>query len=481
MATTTLTSLDPSGGDDTAAIQAELSAASVRTSAGGIVRLSEGDFSVTGLTVPTRVTLQGEGRKTRLVLAASSNTHVIRSETSAVEHVIVRDLSIDGNRSNQGAGDFDGIHMHITDATGDFSATSYTGVDPHHSYENLFIYNCKRHGIYYSGRGATNFSVIEIQRTSGHAFFLEASDCHLYGINVGGVSRTGFWDAGGGNSYVGCKAFFTGQDPGNTDGDGYYTGWGVNRNTYVGCEAQDTWRNGWLIRGEGHVLAGCQVDAIGSLYPNHGLGSSLSANRAAIRFENAQENMVMGFTMMDRFKVTGTSGAPYGDYFVIFDHSCNNNEVYGHVWDGHIKSSAVYYASTTVARSNRAVINGTVKDGGYLAPPERHGQLSSLTGSVLTPDFGMRNHGTLVVDTAGKIEAPVSGQKGYYTLTAYNSAAMSAPQTMLSAYTYKVGSYDKDSGGLNIIQLIATEKPSDNSRMLVAISTPLTSANLHEF
>jgi hypothetical protein len=101
---------DTSGATDTAAIQAIENAAD---SAGGILLFSPGTYYVTGLTKQAYTIWQGSGRlSTTIMLASGADTDVVQgaaftsltlsgSTTGGIGGWGIRDLTIDGNKSNQ--------------------------------------------------------------------------------------------------------------------------------------------------------------------------------------------------------------------------------------------------------------------------------------------------------------------------------------------------------------------------------------------
>ena len=474
--------LEPSGGDDTTAIQNAIDAATAQTY-GGVVRLSEGLFSVTGLTMKTRVTLEGQGSSTVLTLANGSNTHVIQNNLNSDEHITIRDLFIDANKDNN-TGDIDAIHIVLSNSTTDFlNASAYGNVDPRHLYENIRIRRPVRRGIHYYGRGVTQFKSVNVREASEDGFRIESADNELIACIAGGIGGTGYWD-GGGNAYIGCNAYFCGQAAGLvgdvTKGNGYYQDWGKHRSRFVACQAQDVWRHGWLIRGEASVFAGCTADAIGSLYPKHGHGSSSTVDTYGIYFESATDNLVTGFSLMDRFAPGGGggTGGPYAEAVIGFDTNSDRNEIWASAFEGHVTGDLAFFAGTQ--KNNRVTINGEVV-GGFGAAPERIGSLNALTLDDFIPDLTKRNHGTIQIDVAGTISPPTGMQMGFYTLTAFNSSAVANPAALLANFDYVAGKFDKAINGLNHVQIIVSENPSDNSRVTTAICTALTLIDVHTF
>lgn len=74
-------------------------------SGGGIVTLKKGTYTIAGNInmLKSNVTLRGEGKSTKIVLANSSNVDMIQvgNGTTIVNDCVVEEMTVDGNRSNQ--------------------------------------------------------------------------------------------------------------------------------------------------------------------------------------------------------------------------------------------------------------------------------------------------------------------------------------------------------------------------------------------
>ena len=116
------------GGDSTAAINAGM--ADIRNAGGGTLLLNGVGFLTTGITMENRCTIVGYGKRATLLhLAASSNRAVITNNQTLNDSAMfcsVRDMWVDGNRSNQqditttlnAAYTAGGTSLSITDITG---------------------------------------------------------------------------------------------------------------------------------------------------------------------------------------------------------------------------------------------------------------------------------------------------------------------------------------------------------------------------
>jgi hypothetical protein len=113
IATFSPTGLDPAGvTDNTAQIQASL--AQCDAAGGGEVVLPQGTFLAAGLSLPDRCYLAGQGpaaETTRLKLIGGANTYLVASSTYvqnlAASNLMggLRDLTLDGNKTNNTSGD----------------------------------------------------------------------------------------------------------------------------------------------------------------------------------------------------------------------------------------------------------------------------------------------------------------------------------------------------------------------------------------
>jgi parallel beta-helix repeat protein len=100
------------GTGDQATINSALTAA-----AGGKVYLAEGTYTLgtTAISVPNNTTLAGVGVGTVLTFASGTGTGtynaITNSDTTTGTHVTIRDLLIEGNKTGQTAGTFNGIYF----------------------------------------------------------------------------------------------------------------------------------------------------------------------------------------------------------------------------------------------------------------------------------------------------------------------------------------------------------------------------------
>jgi hypothetical protein len=136
--------------------------------AGGTVMLAEGTYDIRkvegqlgGVIIGrSRVTLQGAGAATRLILAPGQNTNVIRIIGEGVGHIVIRDLWVDQNRDHNPAdgAEFHGIPHGRFEYCGIKAYRTVPGGPagtPCHdvTIENCTVLNARRLGIMLEGPG----------------------------------------------------------------------------------------------------------------------------------------------------------------------------------------------------------------------------------------------------------------------------------------------------------------------------------------
>lgn len=320
--------------DDTAAIQAAIDAAA--TASGGDVRLLKGTYLVTGLTLKDNVTLCGAGwYLSTLKLKAASNAHVLVAATSNTFGVTVRDLQIDGNKTNQSAGTWSGVYWDQPSAT----------LDRHCAFFNLYIHDCKGHGLaLVSGRGEHHVGTVFSYANDQNGISAGVVDCYWYNVVSAQSGERGFLVTALSNHFSNCKAWFSGRVD-ITKGDGFFLGTGTKRNLLNGCEAQDNKRHGF-------VLFNCADTVVaGALSDSNGQGGG---GGDGFRLDTVTNSSLMG-TAIDRRE----SGSPTQLYGVSFNGITNCNVILTSA--GNI--SSLDYNGGTGGR-NFVSINGVVAAGG---------------------------------------------------------------------------------------------------------------------
>lgn len=207
--------------DDTAAIQAAINAANA--AGGGTVSFPAGTFITTGLTLYSEIHLRGVGPESSAIkLAANTNgsviltdqyaTHIATDTTSGPRDFSIRDLTIDGNRTNQASASGPALGIHgrsyvidnviIQNAYGDGFHTMWGTASPFitpNGFESfitrLKIIECNGSGLKFEGPHDTHVSDMFIMKcgktsaayplyvasSAGRASGCNFSNFHIYG------------------------------------------------------------------------------------------------------------------------------------------------------------------------------------------------------------------------------------------------------------------------------------------------------------
>lgn len=319
--------VESSGGNDDANIRNALDQAGAKET-GGVVFLSDSRYRADHLKIPSRVALVGASRSCHIRQNGNINLPLIKNYSLTDEQITLQNLTLDGNRENQTDEDnAHAIHIESADNAADFFATTILhSPDPAHNFLDLKIMQVRGDGIRISGRGSHILDRLRINGVSGMGIDMSSSDNMVSNTQIGGIGKKGVMDRKGGNAYTTVKVYFCGQKVGYLEGDAFATGWGAWRVYFANCEAQDTHRHGWLLRGEGAVLSACASDAIGALFPRHGMGDPAPQLAAAITMEDAQHNHITAFMHMDRHVVFG-GHQPTAENIIRFLPNARDNKV----------------------------------------------------------------------------------------------------------------------------------------------------------
>lgn len=231
---------------------------------GGKVMLSEGLFTIAAtITLSDRVTLQGQGRSTKIFLANGSDTDMIDIDAVASEHYAVRDLLLDGNKANQASGH--GISLSQNDA----GADPWTHSNAWPLIDNVFIAYCKDDGLRVYGTSQYNppayhLKVVITYKCDGNGFNIGSADmtltdCITLNCGLGGYV-VGVLGSAGNTHMIDCKASGSGQI---TAASGIGFKIASTRGVYVGCSAQDCKDAGFEIGNTDSQLFGCKADSNG--------------------------------------------------------------------------------------------------------------------------------------------------------------------------------------------------------------------------
>jgi hypothetical protein len=177
------------------------------------------------------------------------------------QQVQIRDMTLDGNKANQGAGNWRGIVL----AAGPYDAEEL--FDPRHYVHNVFVRSTKGTGIDASGRE----SVID---------HVQAHDCDGDGFLVGENNRVincastysggyGFRVVGSGAQITNSRAWYNGRNASspNSNADGFFvTSTAASSLGFVNCIAQDNARHGFHFDQTRNItVAGCVADSNGAV------------------------------------------------------------------------------------------------------------------------------------------------------------------------------------------------------------------------
>jgi len=231
------------GTNDAAVIQAAIDA-------GGAVLLAHASFTLeASLVISTSgVRLYAESRRVVLKAKDGLNDNMIEITGSGVNKVMLTNLTLDGNRGNQLSGN--GIYIntgHPTDASA-------------HLLQNIDINDPRGDGIVIEGAtGCCKFDHITVMNADGTGYTIAGSDHVFYDLVAGACKSGGFNISAGSIKATLCKAFWCGETTGSNF---YIVG---DRGTYIGCEAQDGYANGWVLDGANNcLLANCVGDSNGT-------------------------------------------------------------------------------------------------------------------------------------------------------------------------------------------------------------------------
>jgi hypothetical protein len=234
---------------------------------------------LSGTYVASRVYLKphhiyiGQGiNSTIFKLKAGSNCNLFELDTVSVLkwYFQVKDIQIDGNKANNTAGKGMYIYQNVVDGL------SGNQVGARSIIKNVYIQNCKEHGLHVYGAGTVpgysgfwnirglKIDNVRVQSNDGDGcYFQNMTDSHIIEVNASSNLGVGIRSRyGSNNRYISCKTFYNGKDSGEM-GSGYhsYSGEGIR---YIGCEAQEEYENGWYIYAMKYgSFNGCQGDSSG--------------------------------------------------------------------------------------------------------------------------------------------------------------------------------------------------------------------------
>lgn len=295
--------------DDTAPIQTAIDIAA-SLPYGGSVFVSPGQYMTSGIMMNTRVSLGGVGPQSILSKLPGSSLPILYLANNAVNHTVVRDLYLDGNRQAGGQGH--GIEYVNSEDHQVIRLDELFGFhgDPQHRIFNVHIFNANATGMRLFTR-ACHVDHCHISRCQV-GLDIPGSDNVVAACDINNMFQRGAIVEGGNNLLATTKFWYIGTDPAWTKGDGVY--WRASRGRMIGCEFQDISRHGLVIAVADSVNAcGTVFDNIGNLYQAQGIGYNHgSDDRYAVMFEDGNNgprcNYVQG-VVTNRSTAVGLSHA----------------------------------------------------------------------------------------------------------------------------------------------------------------------------
>lgn len=341
--------------DDTAAIHA--AADSLYDAGGGFVVLPPGSIAVTGVELPARVGLVGAGmRATKLWLANSSNTHVVKNHVSTdagvtdgnAQWVSVRDLEVDGNKANQGAGSWHGVKLSLDPTFPASKPAADDYYDSHQHLENVRVIQCKGSGVYSEGRSENRLKNVVTYLTDEHGIQF-GSDTWIEGCTASWAGLAGFKPHSGSSSFemATSKAFYCGQV---TAASGHGFHFANNFGSHItGCIAQDNKANGFLLDSgcQGMSLLGVIADSNSTRGVSNNPGFDVWDSSDCVIIGRAVERKADGTNSYQRSAVRVRSNSQRN--VIIVSHHAENSATLGQA-----------VADVIDDPTNRIEINGSV-------------------------------------------------------------------------------------------------------------------------
>lgn len=326
--------------DDTTSIQSAIDY--VNTQGGGIVFFPKGLYIVSGLTIYDNIQITGCGRKnTTIKLKNNSNADVITGYLSStlwgtsgqgLLHYSIRDIEIDGNRSNNTSGSGiaifaqnpEIINVSIKNCAEYGLRTEWSGLQPINDYgmegyfSNIMIFNVGKHGFWHKGTndstilGVIVYDASQLANNTYDAFNLQGNGtgrfiaCHSWNSNdIANRHRYAINIETDGNDFIGCH--FEGAISGNVRLKGHH-------NIFTNCKFYASWNGvNVIVKGTENLMSGCSlISPISTKPPCKGiiLGESedyVTSNKFDL-YANEQQLGIVDFTNSKGFNTVKISG-----------------------------------------------------------------------------------------------------------------------------------------------------------------------------
>ncbi len=285
----------PSGGNDTTAVQAVLTAAGALTGGssnnGTTVMLRSGVYSVSKLLVPTGVTLAGMGRWATSVRSIASNPESAVIQLASLTgggDIGLRDLNVNGVKSSQSVA-VDGV---LIDNTGS------PGTDRRHILFNVWVQSCSGSGFHLVNADNSSLQLCRAQANDEYNLRIGGSsaDVAVYGFEGYLAGLHGVWVESGSNNgwFANCKIGNSGQVDATTSGDN----WRIDAvNVQLdGCQSQRGERDGLSLNNSRIVVDGMVFDDDARYMVNQVSGTNNSVTATMVDSGTADSDAVVNIT-----------------------------------------------------------------------------------------------------------------------------------------------------------------------------------------
>lgn len=387
--------------DSTAAFQAAINAAGAwqpdaQGFGGGTVYVAPGTYIVSAtLTIPSRVTIAGHGRHSRIRLADNTNAHMFTCAATTSGEIRLEKLTLDGNKAHNTAGDAVRF-IGTTDAAAQAAVSVVQQTDPNWRLDDVYVVNFAGNGFYLSGRGENRAINCYTWGCNGYGWYIDVFDSVFTACGAGMSGLQGFVITQNNNALIGCKAWYSGSVDA-TNGDGFLITNNSSRARLTGCEAQDNFGNGFALSStQNNILSGCVAEA------NNRLNGTTGLTKAGFFLYSTKFNLIEA-VCGDRFTPA------YQAYAVQFSSTTQViNNLIRISTDNNMRLSNIDAYSRTVAQNDVLFNsgNGLYKPGGSFTAYDVDLSRGSYFQFALTTDvsinsaFNMSAGQTLTIEFA---------------------------------------------------------------------------------
>lgn len=239
--------------DDTQAFQNALNYAGTVK---GIIKLLDKTYLIGNITIPSYVSIIGDGFNSSILKAkANIDGNLISITQQNDNYILLRDFRIEGNKENNTLNS--GIYIYKEDYVN--SADSFC------TFENLVIFNIYGDGIYNGAGGRENrFRNIIVGYCGGHGINSQSSDSYFEGITCKYNTKNGLHIQSGACRFINIKCFLNGYNNNTNSREDIAGFWiGGTNNLFSACDAQENYGDGFYIKNSYNSLSNCLADANG--------------------------------------------------------------------------------------------------------------------------------------------------------------------------------------------------------------------------